>query len=301
MNLLRLDLVSLFLFTRIVRHGSISKGAEAAHLAVAAASRRVADLEEAVGTALLARHSRGVRVTQAGETLYRHALKVLGAVEALASDMADYEAGLSGVVRLWANTSAVTEFLPADLAAFTQLNPGIRLDMEEAASSEIVAAILDGRADVGIFADRTPAFGLQVATYREDRLVVVAPAGHPLAGRRSVAFEEALDYDFVTLSRKTSLALRLQDQTEQLSKPLRLRVQVRSFDAMCQMVAAGLGIAVLPEKAIRPHTRSMGLARVALTDDWARRELLIGARDLAALARPARLLVEHLRGGAGYA
>jgi DNA-binding transcriptional LysR family regulator len=294
MNLHRLDLVSLSLFNLVVRSGSISKGADLAHLAIGAASKRISDLEAAVGAELLERHSRGVTLTLAGQALHRHALRILADVDQLAAELSDHARGIVGIVRLWANTSAVTQFLPGDLAAFIALHPGIRIELHEGDSRDVVLALLDGRADIGLFAERTPAPGLQAEHYRSDRLVLVVPEHHPLAARGRIAFADATEYDFVSLSQGTSLAQRLALETQQLGRALRVRIHVRSFDAMCQMVAAGLGIAVLPDAAVQPHLRSMGLVRIELDDRWIERELLLGVRELAALARPARLLREHL-------
>lgn len=299
MNLHRLDLVSLSLFTQVVRSGSISKGAELGHLAVGAASKRISDLEDAVGSPLLERHSRGVTLTPAGEALHLHALRILVDVDRLAADMSDHARGVIGVVRLWANTSAVTQFLPADLASFTVLQPGLRIELNEADSHEVVLAVLEGRADLGIFADRTPALGLQALPYRGDRLVLVVSAGHPLARRRRVAFAEAMDYDFVSLTERTSLAQRLVLESGLIGKPLRIRIHVRSFDAMCQMVAAGLGIAVLPDMAVQPLVKALGLRKLELSDSWVHRQLLLGVRDAAAVARPARALLDHFASRTG--
>jgi DNA-binding transcriptional LysR family regulator len=294
MNLHRLDLVSLSLFTLVVRTGSISKGAGLAHLAVGAASKRMSDLEAAVGAPLLERHSRGVTTTAAGAALLRHAQRILVDVDQLAADLSDHAQGVLGVVRLWANTSAITQFLPGELAAFATAQPGIRIELNEADSHEVVLAVAENRADLGIFAERTPALGLHTCAYRSDRLVLVVPPGHPLAHRRSVAFADTMDYDFVSLTGRTSLAQRLALESGHLGRPLRIRIRVRSFDAMCQMVAAGLGIAVLPDKAVQPLVLALGLSKLELTDDWVARALLLGMRDLQALARPARSLLEHL-------
>jgi DNA-binding transcriptional LysR family regulator len=294
MNLHRLDLVSLSLFALIVRSGSISKGAELAHLATGAASKRIADLESAIGTELFERHSRGITLTAAGEALKRHAQCILNDVDRMAADLSDYAAGVVGVVRLWANTSAITQFLPSDIAAFNAVNPEIRIELEEQDSEQVALAVVDGHADFGIMADQMPTLGLQTMLYRRDHLVLVVPSGHPLAQRASVSFDDALEFDFVSLSRSTSLAKRLQAATSLSGGMLKLRIQVRSFDAMCLMVAAGLGIAVLPDAAVRPHLRSMNLRKIGLSEDWAHRELLICARDLNALPKPARLLVNHL-------
>ena len=156
-------------------------------------------------------------------------------------------------------------------------------------------AVLEGRADIGIFADRTPALGLQLVNYREDRLCLVVPQGHELSHRRTVNFDEALGYDFVSLSKGTSLAKRLLAETNALGSMLKIRIQVRSFDAMCQMVAADMGIAVLPHKAVQAIVRSLNLRLIALKDEWARRQLLMGVRDANAVPRHVRMLFDFLR------
>lgn len=295
MNLYRLDLVSLSLFTLIARTGSISKGSKLACIAVGAASKRITDLELAVGAELFERHSRGVTLTFAGRALRTHAQRILSNVDALAADLSDHAQGVIGIVRLWTNTSAITQFLPDDLASFIVTHPGIRIEMQEQDSQAVMMAVLDGRADLGIFADRTPTQGLQTLPYRRDRLVLVVPTGHPLTLRKTLGFSEAADYDFVSLAEGTSLAQRLVLETNALGKSLRIRIHVRSFDAMCRMVAVGLGIAVLPELAVQPFLMSMGLSKVELSDDWVERSLLLCARDFKALPKPARTLVNHLQ------
>ncbi|MFY8103246.1 MAG: LysR substrate-binding domain-containing protein [Ramlibacter sp.] len=295
MNLHRVDLVSLSLFHLVARTGSISQAAGLAALAVGAASKRITDLEAAFGVPLLERHSRGVRLTPAGEALHGHVLRLLADVDRMGADLSDHAKGLIGVVRLWANTSAVTQFLPQDLARLNAQHPGLRIVLNEADSRDVVLAVLVGRADLGIFADRTPPLGLQTVTYRADRLVLVVPAGHPLARRRKLAFVDAVDFDFVSLTQSTSLAQRLALESGQLGKPLRIRIQVRSFDAMCQMVAAGLGIAVLPAAAAQPLAKALGLRTLQIEDDWVERTLLLAAREFSALPRSARSVVDHLR------
>lgn len=296
MNLHRLDLVSLYLFALVSRSGSIRMGAERAHLAIGAASKRIADLEAAIGVQLFERHARGVTLTAAGEALERHTQRILNDMDRMTAEMSDYAAGVVGVVRLWANTSSVTQFLPTDIAAFNAIHPDIRIELEEQDSEQVALAVVDGAADFGIMADGMPTLGLQTTLYRKDRLVLVVPDGHPLTQRVSVSFVNALEFDFVSLARNTSLAKRLQAATAFSGGQIKLRIQVRSFDAMCLMVAAGLGIAILPDAAVGPHLRSMDLCRIPLLENWARRELFVCARDLNALPRPASLLVNHLIG-----
>lgn len=293
MNLNRLSLASLSLFGLSARCGSISKGAELSRMAVGAASKRIADLEAAVGTPLFERHSRGVSLTPAGQALQRHARRILGDVEEMVAELSDHARGVVGAVRLWANTSAVTQFLPRDLSAFAELHPAVAIEMREQDSRDIVMAVLEGRADVGIFADLTAPLGLPTRVYRRDRLVLVAPADHALAGEKQIRFAEAQRHDFVGLSQGTSLAERVALHAES-EAPLRVRIQVRSFDAICQMVSAGFGLAVLPEGAATPLARSLGLATIGIREPWAQRELLLAVRDFEAMPRVTRALVEHL-------
>jgi len=296
MNLARIDLTTLSLFIAVARHGSISGGARHVHLAVGAASRRISDLETALGTPLLFRNASGVALTDAGQACLAHARRVLQEIEQMAGTLSDYAQGVRGQVRIAANTSSITQFLPEDLARFMEAYPAVNVELEEQNSSEVVAALVENRADVGIVADRTPMRGLQTMPYRRDEMVLITPPGHPLARRRRLAFAETLDYDYVSLPPATSLAMRLAEASAQLEKPMRLRIQVRSFDAICRMVAATGGVGLLPRLAAEPHARSMRLRLIPLTDSWARRGLLLAIRDVDKLTVAARLLVTHLRG-----
>jgi DNA-binding transcriptional LysR family regulator len=300
-NFARFDLVTFGLFVAVARSGSITRGAQQSNLAVAAASKRISDLEAHLGTRLLYRHANGVKLTEAGHACFQHALEIIQNVERMSGVMSDYAAGIRGQVRIWANTSAITQFLPDDLSKFMRTHPGIRIDLEERTSGDIVAAVRENRADLGIFADRTPAEGIAVFEYCRDQLVLIMPKDHPLATHRSLSLSDALDYDFVSLSQSTSLAERLHAESSRLQKPLKLRIQVRSFDGVCKMVMAGLGIAILPRLAVQPHARSMGLKCVRLEDEWAERSLLLGLRDTLALAAPVRLLAASLSSAAAEA
>ncbi|MEI2416701.1 LysR substrate-binding domain-containing protein [Orrella sp. JC864] len=295
MNPARIDLVTLSLFVSVVRLGSISAGARQAHLAVGAASKRIADLEAALGTALLYRHASGVQPTEAGQACLRHALRVLGEVEQMAGALSDYAHGVKGTVRLYANTSAITQFLADDLAAFMRAHPAVQIHMKEENSTTIVRALAENQADLGIFADRTPSGELAVYPYRGDQLVVVAPPRHPLAQARQLNFAQTLDYDYVGLSQSTSLAMRLQEECERLGRELKLRIQVRGFDSICRMAVSTGFIGILPRLAAAPHAQSMQLTLIPLVDGWARRELIIGARETESLSSAARQLLSHLQ------
>ncbi|VTU26359.1 Cyn operon transcriptional activator [Variovorax sp. SRS16] len=294
-NPARVDFVTLRLFCAVAQSGSITKGAEACHLALSAASRRLSDFEAATGSRLLERSAQGIALTPAGHVAMQHAMRLFQGFEHFSSELKDYASGVRGHVRLWANMSALTEFLPAALATFLALHPDIRVEVEEQLSGDTVRALVDGLADVGVFAENTPAYGLDVVPFQTDELVVLCAKGHPLARSRRVDFRSCLAHEFVGLNRSSSLLELTSRAAEQAGIAMRLRVQVRSFDAMCHMIAAGLGIGVVPLAACEAQVKALGLKVVRLRDAWATRRLLMATKTGEAPSPAAALLVQHLR------
>ena len=293
-NPAHLDLQSLRLFLVVAQSGSFTKAAERTHMTLSALSRRVADLEKTTDCALFVRLPRGLELTPAGVGLVGHARAVLDSVNRLAGDMSDFAIGVRGHVRVWANTSAIIQFMPRDLGVFLHAQPLIRVSLEERTSSDVIAAVAGGQADIGVFADNVAAGALEKFEYRRDRLVVLVPPDHPLAARAEVAFADALAFDFVGLNQGSSLLQRLADAAAALERVLKLRVQVSSFDAICRMIEAGLGIGVLPEGAVRAEILGAGLRAIRLADPWASRTLWLGVKSAAALQPEARKLFDHL-------
>ena len=290
---MRLDLTSLALFIRVADSRSITKAAQQSHIALAAASRRIAQLEDQLGVHLLFRSARGVELTPAGTALLLHAKEMMSRVDNIRAELSDYAKGVKGLVRVAANASALAQYLPADLASFQARNPAIRMSLEEERSNAIVEALHAGRADVGIVMEGADASGLQLFEYRTDVLCAVLPKKHPVRARR-LAFAELLDQDFVGLESTTVISQLMLNEARERGVPLRLRVEVKSFDVVIRMIQAGLGIGVLPEAAAKPFASPMGLRLVTLTDAWAQRKMYVAVRQYATLPAPARLLVDHL-------
>jgi molybdate transport repressor ModE-like protein len=291
----RFDLVDLSLFRHVAEAGSITHGAERAHLALAAASTRVRNMEQTLGAALFVRGRQGVALTQAGRTLLQHARAILRQAERLREDLGAYAGGLAGQVRVLSNTNALTEFLPEALSSFLAAHPHVSVDLEERLSDEIVGLIAEGVADLGIVAGTVDASALKTYPFRKDRFVLVVAAGHPLAKRARIAFAQLLEHDFVGLDRASALQRFLADKAARIARPLRLRVQLRSFDAVCRLVECNVGIGIVPETTARRVARTMAIAVIPLIDPWAVRELTICIRSLGDLPPFARELVEHLR------
>lgn len=294
---MQFDLTDLSLFRHVVEAGSITHGAERAHLALAAASTRIRNMEKSLGAPLLLRNRQGVVPTPAGRTLLQHARAMLAQAERLREDLGAYMGGLTGQIRILSNTNALTEFLPEALGAFLAEHPQVSIDLEERLSDEIVGMIAEGVGDIGIVAGTVDTGQLETFPFRSDRFVLVVASGHPMARSAHLAFAEVLGFDFVGLDRISALQRFLADKAGRIGKPLRLRVQLRSFDAVCRMVEAGVGLGIVPETTARRASRTMNIAIVALEDAWAARELTLCIRAMDALAPSARQLVEHLRNG----
>jgi DNA-binding transcriptional LysR family regulator len=292
---LRFDLTDLSLFRHVVEAGSITRGAERAHLALAAASTRIRNMEEALGIPLLRRGRAGVTPTPAGRTLLQHARSILRQAERLHEDLGAYGGGLGGQIRILSNTNALTEFLPEALSSFLAAHPNVSIDLEERLSDEIVGLIAEGVGDIGIVAGTVDAGSLETYPFRRDRFVLVVARDHPLARRTKVAFADVLEHDFVGLDRASALQRFLAGKALRIGKPLRLRVQLRSFDAVCRLVECKVGIGIVPETTARRVARTMAIAVVPLADPWAVRDLTICIRKLDELPLYARQLVEHLR------
>ena len=293
-NLNRFDLVSLRLFVAVVDAGSVTAGAERFGISLAAASKRIAELEQHCGTGLLQRGQRGVTATSHGQALHRHAIEVIARLEQLALAVDDFQSGASGRLRLWANPSSFGGFLPRVLADYAMRHPNVRIDLEDALSEDAIRAVQKGIAELAIIGDNVPCEGLETFVCNVDRLVLLVPAAHPLAIEAQVPVERVFDHDLVTLPRSASLTRKVTAAADAVGRILRIRVQVRSFDAMCRMVGCGLGLAVLPHAAAQLYAQALGLRVVGLLGLEVERRLLVAMRRRGELSLEAAELVRMI-------
>lgn len=291
-----LDLTTLRLFVAVCEARNIARAAEQQAIVGSAISKRLAALEDTVGTPLLVRRRHGVDPTPAGETLLEHGRALLARAAQIERDMAGYAAGVRGHVRVLATQSAIAESLADDVAAFLKA-PGhqhIRIDMEEAVSTQVLRAVREGSASLGICWDAANLRGLHHWPWRGDQLAVVVPPGHALARRRRLGFAETLPYEHVSLPPESAVQVMLQRAAALAGQPVRYRVVAATFDAALRVVRSQLAIAVLPAELSAPYAEAFGLKVTPLTDAWARRRFAICCRDENTLTPAARLLVEHL-------
>mgnify|MGYP000461624596 CR=1 FL=1 len=288
------DLPDIKLFVNIAEANSLTRGAERSHMSLPAASIRIKNLEEGLGVKLLYRTSQGVTLTPPGQAFMHHARLVLQQLTDLRGDLAEYVKGSRGHVRIFANTTAMAEFLPALLPKFLATHPDVNVDLKERLSHDIVRAVSEGKVDVGIVAGNVRTEGLEVLPFQEDRLVLVTSETHPLASRERIEFSEALAYDFVGMVEASAIHSFLAQAANALHRQIKIRIQVGNFEAACRMIDANVGIGVVPYSAASRHAKSMGIRMVEISDEWAIRKLQICIRSMQALPLFARELVELL-------
>ncbi|WP_225027587.1 LysR substrate-binding domain-containing protein [Xinfangfangia pollutisoli] len=295
---MRIDPLTLRLFVRLAETGTIAAVAESENIAAAAVSRRISDLEALLQTPLALRSNKGAKLTSAGVELLSLARSALHEFDQIPVQMQGFSSGIKGLVRICTSTSALAQFLPSRVNSVLKDFPEIRVHFQEEISSQVPRAVMGNAADIGIFTDEVNDMGLETHPFHSDRLVVILPRDHELATRSSVTFAETLDYDYVGFSRDNATQTRLTRAAERDRRQVKVRVRVRTFEALCMMVSSGYCLGVLPEDIARRHAPAMDYTIVALIDNWAARQFRIGVRSSAALPSAARLMFDRLRTGA---
>lgn len=288
------DIVDLRLIVNIAEARSMTRGAEMSFISLPAASTRIKNLEERAGTKLFYRTTTGVTLTPAGQAFEQHARAVLGQIQRLNGDMQEFARGIKGQIRLFAMTSAINEYLPYVLREYLSRNPDVNIDLREHLSHDTVRALEEGQTDIGIVAGPVPTSNLVTLPYRQDRLVLVTPQGHPLSGYPQVDFSESLNYDHIGLPESSAFNIFIRQICEDLHRPMKMRIKVSNFESSCRMIEAGVGVGILPESTARRHAPSMGVTIVPLNDQWATRKMMICVRSFDELPKFSRDLVDML-------
>lgn len=288
------DPVTLRLFVAVCEERNIAHAAEREAIVASAVSKRIAAIEQAIGAPLLIRSRRGIRPTAAGEALLRQARDVLSAMERMQAELSEFASGVHGSVRVVASVSVLAERLPDDIATFLGRYRSVRVTVDEQVSAEIVRSVREGSADLGVLWDAADLAGLHTVPYRHDHLCVAVHRAHPLATRKRIRFAETLDHVSIGVAAGGTMETMLRRQAALAGKPMTTRIQVSSLDAASRIVAAALGLAVLPREATEPLPGASALKLIPLTDAWAVRRFVIATRPESLLSASARLMAEHL-------
>ncbi|MFT3803669.1 MAG: LysR family transcriptional regulator [Burkholderiaceae bacterium] len=293
---MRLDIADLRLFLCVVEAGSITRGAQQAHLALASASERLRNIEEDAGVALLVRRARGVVPTEAGEALAHHARLILQQQALLWGELKDFASGARGTLQLYAGTAALTELLPHKLAPWLARRPRLRVELKERTSTEIARNVGAGLIEAGIVSDATDVRGLGVhlQPVARNHLVLIVAQGHALAGRNSVRFAEVLHAPFVGLAPGSALQDHIDAYALAAGQTLDFRIRMKTFEGLCEMVSHGVGLAIVPQAVARRERRRHPFHTLALAEAWARRQLCVCFKDWDVLSAPMQSLLAHL-------
>ncbi len=291
-----IDLKTLRLLVAVCDTRNIARAAEQEHIEPSAISKRIAQLEATLGTPLLARGRRGVQPTPAGLSVLEHARTILFTIEQIENDAAAFSSGVKGHVRLVATASAIAEALLDDLATFMRQPEyrNIKVDIEERFSSDLVRRLREGSASVGICWDNIDLEGLEQRPYRSDQLGVAVHAEHPLAGSKSLCFEQTLDHEHVGLPPATAVHTTMQRAAARLGRSVVYRVVVSNFDAAFRVVGANLAVSVVPVEVSRQYAASLGIEVIPLTDAWARRRFVVCYSQAGNLSIAAQHMVDYL-------
>jgi DNA-binding transcriptional LysR family regulator len=296
---MHLDPTSLRLFISVIEEKTIAAAAQREHIAAAAISKRISELEDTLKTQLLERTNKGIRPTIAGMALSTMARRALRELDEISVSMQEYSTGVRGFIRIFANISVITQFLPQDIKSFANDYPNIQLQLEEKISPAIIKAVYENAADIGIYSGTMAAHEVEVFPYRKDTLALIVPAGHPLIGKSDFHFNDALEYDFVGLHTGSAINQIISKAAAGSNRNISLKVQVTGFDTLCFMVDSGLGLGVLPVEIAKRYARIFDIHILPIAEPWANRQLQICVRSFDALPTAAKLFVNHLSQGRG--
>ncbi|MAM57030.1 MAG: transcriptional regulator [Salinicola sp.] len=288
------DLASLNIFLCVAEEKSLTRASVRAHIAVSAVSKRIAELEGRVGTPLFVRFARGVELTTAGDALLVHVRRVFARIEEMDEELASFSEEIRGNVRICATTSALSQFLPFDIASFRHKYPKVNLDIEGRVGGAILRALRDGEADLGVFSVGSTPPDIEVFRYRTYELALAVPLGHSLASGSSIRYDTLAEYSMVAQHADSLLYEHLEKEAESRGFRLKVGVRVSSFDCMCQLVACQYGLAIMPRETIEVYAKSIPIVAVSLDEEWAERDLVVGVKTNRYLDPAVKSLVEHL-------
>jgi DNA-binding transcriptional LysR family regulator len=289
------DLTTLRLFIATAELGGVTRAAQQLHLAPAAASRRIQEFEAQFQLLLFRRLPHGMALTDAGRALLAHARTMIHTTARMQDDAASYLYGEKGVVRIAACKSVVLQFLPTDLQRCAKACPGVRIDLQEMNSQGVLQAMSRGLADLGIYESSLGPIDMPTEPYRDDRLLVVTPRGHPLEQQASVGLADILAWDVIALDEGSAISINLERQAADANRVLRMPIRVGSFDSMAAMIAQGLGIGVMPEAVAASFASGVAFSRIPIDGPWAVRRFVLCHPPAGALPSAVQSVVQVLR------
>jgi DNA-binding transcriptional LysR family regulator len=288
------DLTDLRILIWIADLGSFAAAAKRANLSVSALSDRIRRLEEEAGVPLLERSARGSVPTSAGLELIAHARAIQVETDRLNFTVSAWKHRDSGVIRVAANSHALAASLPLALASFMAQNKGAFVQIREDLSDAIGRMVSEGTADLGIAGASAQFPNLELVPFPSGRLGLLAPEGHPLADRPSIRFRETLDFPQISLEERSAISIQLTEKAQSIGRDFVVTARLRGFETVCHMVAAGVGISILPSSVVAQSILAAGARFVPLAEDWAECTLVLCLPLDRPVSRAVRRLAEEV-------
>jgi LysR family transcriptional activator of glutamate synthase operon len=252
----RINADSLRTFIEVARVEHLGRAAETLQADPSTVSRKIARLEQEVGVALFERIGRSIRLTRAGKRFLGRAERLLSDLRDAVADAEGAVSAESGEVRVGFLHTVGARWLPERLARFLRAHPGIRFTLEEGTTAEVASGVLAGEFDLGILGPppvNTP--DLEMVPLFRERVAVVVPVAHRLAGRTSVTLTDLADESLILPRSRSGLRKIIDDAFASQGLTVKVAYEGDDFSIVQGLVEAGLGITLLPMPLPAPSAR----------------------------------------------
>lgn len=256
-----LNLHLVRIFAAVAEEQSFTRAALRLMISQPAVSKAVQELERQIGSALLERETGGVRLTEAGATLYRHARTIFATERVAEEELAALQGLRRGTLHIGASTTIAIYLLPRLLGAFQRRYPGIEIHLTSANTHEIARLLLDYRLDLALVEGPVEDRQIDVVPWRDDELVVIAAPDHPLAQQASIDLQALAAAPFITREPGSGTGAVAAQALQAHGLEPRIVLELGSTEAIKQAVAAGLGIAIV-SRATLDDQLALGRVRI---------------------------------------
>jgi DNA-binding transcriptional LysR family regulator len=290
-----MNIETLQIFFDVVQHQSFSRGAKLNEVSQSAATQSVHRVEEHFGVQLVDRSKRPFVLTPEGQTCYEGFREVLDLYHAVEARVRSLRNEISGIVRVAAIYSVGLHDMSRCMQDFMRRYPKAKVSLEYLRSNRVYDAVLSGQVDLGIVSYPVGSPDLDVLTLRSERMVVVAPPGHPLAKRPTVVAEDLEGIDFVGFDRDLGIRKEIDRHMRQRSVSINVVMEFDNIETVKQAVEIGAGISILPEPTIRNEIQRGSLIAIRLIEPELYRPLGVIHRQRKAFTPTAAKFIELLQ------
>ena len=276
-----MDFDQLHTFLEIVRLKSFSKAAQTCYRTQPAISAQVRQLEQELRADLFERFGSRISLTTAGRIFAGHAEQMLELRRRAQDAIAELETNPRGELVIAANEATCIYILPTVFSVYRGLFPAVQLQVDRSYASRVVEAVAENSADFGLTQLPVDEKRLQVVDIHKDEICAIVPAGHPLAGRKTVEAQDVAEF-YLLLPKQGKTRTRLNQWLEPVEERIRISMELDSTEMMKRFVIAGLGVSFLVASNCREEVAAGKLSAISLAPEpMVRRLGLIYRRDKA--------------------